>query len=79
MAPSFRAIEKTETTRARYMLNLVCMLMRCLRNSGFDRRYMVEAALSMRDVMSREDETSFVIKDPRYGEEHIKSRQIDIS
>ena len=40
---------------------------------------MVEAALSMRDVMSREDETSFVIKDPRYGEEHIKSRQIDIS
>ena len=48
------------------MLILVCMLMRCLRNSGFDRRYMAEAALAMRDVMSREDEPSFVIKDPRY-------------
>ena len=48
------------------MLILVCMLMRCLRNSGFDRRYMAEAALTMRDVMSREDEPSFVIKDPRY-------------
>ena len=48
------------------MLILVCMLMRCLRNSGFDRRYMAEAALTMRDVMPREDEPSFVIKDPRY-------------
>ena len=27
---------------------------------------MEEAALAMRDVMSREEEPSFVIKDPRY-------------
>ena len=36
------------------MLILVCMLMRCLRNSEFDRRSMAEAALAMRYVMSRE-------------------------
>ena len=45
---------KTETTRARYRLMLVLMLMRCLRNSGFDRPYMA---------------TSFVIRDPRYVKE----------
>ena len=28
-------------------------------------RHMAEAALAMRDVMSREEELSFVIKDPR--------------
>ena len=33
---------------------------------GFDRRHMSEAALSMRDEMSREEEPSFVIKDPIY-------------
>ena len=27
---------------------------------------MAEAALAIRDVMSREEEPSFVIKDPRY-------------
>ena len=51
------------------MLNLVLMLMRCLRNTGFDRRHMAEAALAMRDVMSREEEPSFVIRDPRYVKE----------
>ena len=30
---------------------------------------MAEAALAMRDVMSREEEPSFVIKDPRYVKE----------
>ena len=40
------------------MLILV-MLMRFLRKSGFDRRHMTEAALAMRDVMSREEEPSF--------------------
>ena len=64
---------------ARYMLILVCMLMRCLRNSGFDRRYMAEAALAMRDVMSREDEPSFVIKDPRYVTESTNSTSCCIS
>ena len=49
----------------RYMLILVRMLMRCLRKSGLDRRHMAEAALTMRDVISREEEPSFVIKDPR--------------
>ena len=43
--------------------------MRCLRNSGFDSRYMAEAALAMRDVLSREKEPSFVIRDPRYVKE----------
>ena len=42
---------KTETTRARYMLILVLLLMRCVRNSVFDRLYMAQ---------------SFVIRDPRY-------------
>ena len=50
------------------MLILVLMLMRCLRKSGFDRRHMTEAALSMQDVMSREQEPSFVIRDPIYCE-----------
>ena len=58
------------------MLILVCMLMRCLRNSAFDRRYMAEAALAMRDVMSREDEPSFVIKDPRYVKESTNSTSV---
>ena len=49
----------------RYMLILVRMLMRCLRKSGLDRRHMAEAALAMRDVMSREEEPSFVIKHTR--------------
>ena len=49
------------------MLILVLMiLMLCLRKSGFDRRYMAEAALAMRDVMSREEEPSIVISDPRH-------------
>ena len=30
---------------------------------------MAEAALAMRDVMSREEEPSFVIRDPRYVKE----------
>ena len=46
------------------MLIMVLMLMRCLQNSGFDRRYMAEAAWAMRDLMSREEEPSFVIRDP---------------
>ena len=50
--------------------------MRCLRNSGFYRRYMAEAALAMRDVMSREDEPSFVIKDPRYAKESTNSTSV---
>ena len=50
------------------MLILVRMLMRCLRKSGLDRRHMADAALAMRDVMSREEEASFVIKVPRYVE-----------
>ena len=33
---------KVETTRARYMLILVLMLMWCVRNSGFDRPYMAK-------------------------------------
>ena len=55
---------KTETTRARYMLIMVLMVMRVLRKTGCDRRHMAEAALAMRDVLSREDEPSFVIRDP---------------
>ena len=51
------------------MLILVRMLMRCLRKSGLDGRHMAEAALAMRDVMSRKEEPSFVIKDPRYVKE----------
>ena len=43
---------KTETTRARYTLILVLILMRCVRNSGFDNPYMAK---------------SFVIRDPRYA------------
>ena len=65
MLQSYR-LSKTETTRARYMLILVLMLIRYLRKSRFDRRHMEEAALAMRDVMSREEEPSFVIRDPRY-------------
>ena len=34
---------------------------------------MAEAALAMRYVMSREDEPSFVIKDPRYVKESTNS------
>ena len=30
--------------------------MRCLRKSGLDRRHMAEAALVIRDVMSREEQ-----------------------
>ena len=37
--------------------------------SGFDRRHVAEAALAMREVMAREEEPSFVIKDPRYVKE----------
>ena len=37
---------------------------------------MAEAALAMRDVMSREDEPSFVIKDPRYVKESTKSTSV---
>ena len=66
-------VDVDETTRARYMLILVRMLMRCLRKRGFDRRLMAEAALAMRDVMSREEEPSFVIKDPRYVKESTNS------
>ena len=51
------------------MLILVLMMMRCLRKSRFDSRHMAEAALAMRDVMSREEEPSFVIMDPRYVKE----------
>ena len=51
------------------MLMLVPMLMRCLRNSGYDRRHMAEADLAMRDVMSREKEPSFVMRDPSYVKE----------
>ena len=51
------------------MLTLVLMLMRCLGKSGFDRRHMAEAAGAMRDVVSREEEPSFVIRDPRYVNE----------
>ena len=58
------------------MLILVCTLMRCLRNSGFYKRYMAAAALAMRDVMSREDEPSFVIKDPRYVKESTNSTSV---
>ena len=35
-----------------------------LRKSEFDERHMTEAGLAMRDVMSREEEPSFVIRDP---------------
>ena len=34
---------------------------------------MAEAALAMRDVMSREEDPSFVIKDPRYVTESTNS------
>ena len=37
---------------------------------------MAEAALAMRDVMSREDEPSFVIKDPRYVNESTNSTSV---
>ena len=52
------------------------MLMRSLRNGGFDRRYMAETALAMRDVMSREEELSFVIKGPRYVKESTNSSSV---
>ena len=60
-----------------YMLILIRMMMRCLRNSGLDRRHMAaEAALAMRDVMSREEEPPFVIKDPRYMMESTNTRPL---
>ena len=37
---------------------------------------MAKAALAMRDVMSREDEPSFVIKDPRYVKESTNSTSV---
>ena len=37
---------------------------------------MAEAALAMRDVMSREGEPSFVIKDPRYVKESTNSTSV---
>ena len=37
---------------------------------------MAEAALAMRDVMSREEELSFVIKDPRYVKESTNSTSV---
>ena len=37
---------------------------------------MAEAALAMRDVMSREDEPSFVIKDSRYVKESTHSTSV---
>ena len=58
------------------MLISVRMLMRCLRKSELDRRHMAEAALAMRDVMSREEEPSFVIKDPRYVKESINTTSL---
>ena len=39
---------------------------------------MAEAALAMRDVMSREDEPSFVIKDTRYAKESTNSTSVFI-
>ena len=58
------------------MLILVRMLMRCLRKSGFDGRHMAEAALAMRNVMSREEEPSFVIKDPIYVKESTNTTSL---
>ena len=58
------------------MLILVRMLMRCLRKSGLDRRHLTEAALAMRYVMSREEEPSFVIKDPRYVKESTNTTSL---
>ena len=66
-------LSKTETIRARYMLILILMLMRCVRNSGFDRRYMAEAALAMRYLMSRDEEPSFVIRYQIYVKESTNS------
>ena len=37
---------------------------------------MAEAALAMRDVTSREEEPSFVIKDPRYVKESTNSTSL---
>ena len=37
---------------------------------------MAEAALAVRDVMSREEEPSFVIKDPRYVKESTNSTSV---
>ena len=37
---------------------------------------MAEAALAMRDVMSREEEPSFVIRDPRYVKESTNSTSL---
>ena len=37
---------------------------------------MAEAALAMRDVMSREEEPSFVIKDPKYVKESTNSTSL---
>ena len=51
------------------MLILDLMLMRCLRNSGVDKRHITAADLAMEDVMSREEEPSFVIRDPIYVKE----------
>ena len=63
---------RTETTMTRYMLILVCMLMRCLRNSGFDRRQ----RQPWQCEMSREEEPSFVINDPRYVKESTNSTSL---
>ena len=37
---------------------------------------MAEAVLAMRDIMSREEEPSFVIKDPRYVKESKNSTSV---
>ena len=37
---------------------------------------MADAALAMRDVMSREEEPSFVIKDPRYVKESTNTTSL---
>ena len=58
------------------MLILVRMLMRCLQKSGLDRRHMAEAALAMRDVLSRDEEPSFVIKDPRCVKESTNTTSL---
>ena len=58
------------------LLILVRMLMRCLRKSGLDRRHMAEAVLTMRDVMSQEEEPSFVIRDPIYVKESTNTTSL---
>ena len=58
MLQSHRARRGKLPGRDTCMLILVRMLMRCLRKSGLDRRHMAEAALAMRDVMSREEKNN---------------------